>query len=475
MMLHTKLVLTVVTSVLITIALLFILLHVFSKTFIHGYTHVDLQQISREVEDRFNKMKMMNPEAVITVMDTLTNKYKGVDMEFFASDGSVLYSSMKRTGTYSFEEMADRFIDQPHNLFEGNDVNLMYEVQAWGKRYFLLLSVEGEALLNVQIFMYFNRYSSLPFLLIPLLLVILLPSLFVIAFIVRVNRRIKQLNLAMQQVDLNDLSVQLTDRSKDEVGQLSRLFNTMSEKLYNQFSQIQRSEESRKILISNLSHDLRTPLTSIKGYSETLQRGKRKNGNDIQRYSTIILQRAEYMDHLLNQLFKTSQLDQRPLEPQLHSSNICKVMQQIIMDYVYILEDKNIEPDIQIPDTSIWVNIDEQAIGQVIRNLIENAIHYGGAYHYLGIYLTATPDLVRISIRDRGKGIPEEEQTRIFERFYRIDKGRKSDGMGVGLSIAQEIVAIHQGRIIVESEPFILTAFTVELPLPNLQHSVISP
>ncbi|MFD0716205.1 sensor histidine kinase [Paenibacillus sp. GCM10027626] len=140
------------------------------------------------------------------------------------------------------------------------------------------------------------------------------------------------------------------------------------------------------------------------------------------------------------------------------------------MDYVLILEDRQIAPDIHIPEKSIWPNIDEQAIGQVVRNLIDNAIQYGGEGRYLGVYLTETPDVVQLSVRDRGKGIPAEEQRNIFERFYRLDKGRKSDGMGVGLSIAHEIIKLHDGRIFLESEPFVSTAFTIELPRAAIVH-----
>jgi len=387
MSLRSKLALVVIGSVLVTIVLLVSLLFVFSSAFLQGYTHVDLRQISQEAEQQLRRLNEWSEEAAREVLEQLAVKYEEVEMELLSHDGSLLYSSAGRTGAYSFGELADRFIDQPYNLFRGEDVHMMYHLDSGLKRHYLLLSVAGESLMNVQIYLYFNQYSSIPFLFIPLLLIILLPTLFVIGFIIRVNHRIKRLNAAMQQADLNHLSIHVDDESKDEIGQLASLFNAMSDKLSRQFAHIRQIEKSRQALISNLSHDLRTPLTSIKGYAETLQLGTSASMNDQHRYSTIIVQRAEYMEHLLNQLFEIALLDELPAALRQGNSNISKLVQTIVMEYAYILEDKKIVPDVQIPSAVVWVNLDEREVHQVVRNLVENAIQYGGEGHYVKLLL----------------------------------------------------------------------------------------
>ncbi len=464
MKLRLKFVIVVATGIIVTIVLLVVILLVFSNIFLHGYTHVDLKQISLEAEKQIKELDMITPDTVQTALNPLIHKYMGIEMELFSQDGQLVYSSFGRSFKYSFEELASRFTNQPYALFTGEEVNLIYDIHIKDESYFLLLTVAGEALLKVQIFMYFNQLSAVPFLIVPLILSILLPILFVALYIVSINRRINNLNLAMQQTNLHALSTQVQDASKDEIGQLARLFNAMSEKLRIQFTRMQQVEKAKKTLISNLSHDFRTPLATIQGYAETLQRGKYSDRADIIRYSTIITQKSQYMDRLLKQLFEISTLDQNPTT-KVERCNICSLVQQIVMEYALILEDKQFMPDIQIPNHAIWVAVDEQAIGQAVRNVIDNAIHYGGAGGYLGVEITEYKDVVRISIMDRGKGIASDELGNIFERFYRIEKGRKSDGMGVGLSIAHEIVTLHQGQIQVESEPFVLTVFTIELPL----------
>jgi signal transduction histidine kinase len=464
MSLRSKLAFIVICSVLITILLLVSLLFVFSKAFLQGYTHASLQEISEEAKQQLLQLDEWSVDAVREVLERLSMRHPDVSLELLSGSGTPLYSSSGRMDDYSLEELAGRFVDQPHNLFQGKDVHLIYEMELKGVPYYLLLSVAGDSLMPVQIFVYFNRYSSLPFLFIPLLLITLLPSLAVLGFVIRVNRRIKKLNVAMQQADLHRLHGQVEDRSRDEIGQLARLFNAMSDKLSGQFARIRQIEQSRKELISNLSHDLRTPLTSIKGYAETLQCGKSLSASDLHRYASIIVQRAAYMDHLLNQLFEIAKLDELPQALQRCVCNISRLVQQIVMDYVYLLEDKGIEPDIRIPPAAVWVSLDEREVQQVVRNLVENVLQHGWEGHYLGISLEENEGYVTLAVRDRGKGIPAEEQGRIFERFYRMDKGRKSDGMGLGLAIAREIVERHHGRITLTSEPFVLTKFTVELP-----------
>lgn len=466
MKLQVKLTLLVISGVIITILLLIALLFLFSDIFLHGYTHVDLQNISQEVEKRLQPLAELSPAAVGDALRSVTAHYPGVEIELFAQDGTPLYASTGQTKHYAFEEWAKKFVDQPYNLFSSQDVHLLYEIRAGSEPLYLMLSVAGESLLNVQVYLYFNEYSSVPFLIIPTVLIILLPALFVTGYAVRVNRRIKALNAAMSQTDLNQPSVQVADRSKDEIGRLAQLFNKMSDHLHRQFTHIQQIEKARKSLISGLSHNLRTPLTSIKGYAETLQRSKTIGSRELHRYSTIIVQRAEYMEHLLNQLFEIAMPDEMPVSLQKNGCNLSKAAQQIIMDYAYILEDKGIEPDIRVPSTAIWVNMDEREVNQVVCNLIENAIHHGKDGRYLGVYLEDGEDFVRLSIRDKGKGIPAEYRDQVFERFnrLRIGKEKTSEGLGVGLSIAKEIVERHNGRIILESEPFVLTVFTVELP-----------
>lgn len=327
-----------------------------------------------------------------------------------------------------------------------------------------MLSVPGTLLQPVQIFAYFNEYSSLPFLFVPLLLIVLLPSGLVIAFAVRVARRIRWLSLAMRDADLEGPVAVPDDPARDEIGELTLQFQAMTDALRSQYARVRRMQEARRTLVANLLHDLRTPLTSILGYAETLQRSDYDDGRDVNRFANIIVQRARYMDRLLDHLFEVSLLDQLGRMLATRPCNICILVEQVLVDYALILEDRQIVLDLDIPSQPVWLEVNEWSIERVIRNLVDNAIDYGSEGGYLGVRVTETPEVVLIAVSDRGKGIPPEEQAHIFEPFYRVARARRSGGIGAGLALAREIVTWHQGQISVEGEPFVSTVFTIALP-----------
>jgi signal transduction histidine kinase len=140
------------------------------------------------------------------------------------------------------------------------------------------------------------------------------------------------------------------------------------------------------------------------------------------------------------------------------------LLQTVMADYVLILQDKGMEWHLELPDTPVKAAFDREGLTQVIRNLIDNAILHGGGGNFLGVRLNRGDDAVRIEVEDRGKGIPPEETERIFEPFYRVDRGRPSDGLGVGLALAAAIVRQHGGSIDVSSTPHVSTVFRVTLP-----------
>ncbi|MBB6673784.1 HAMP domain-containing sensor histidine kinase [Cohnella nanjingensis] len=380
-------------------------------------------------------------------------------------DGKLLYSSVNRTEPYTLSELLERFVDQPERMFHGKDVSFVYDIAAGGNRYYVVFDVKGSALQQVQVYLYFNQYSAWPFLLIPLFLIIFLPALFAFLFLLFVTRRLRGLNNAMQRADLRQAPVRLQDRSGDEIGALSRLFNEMSDKLHRQYAHTRQVEQARAQLIGSLSHDLRTPLSIIQGYAETLQRGSAQDPDTRVRHSTILVQKSEYMNRLLGQLFRLAQLDDPSTAFRMDRGSIPNLLQSIIAEYVLVWNDQGIEWQADIPEPHAYALFDEASLTQAFRNLIDNAILHGSDGKYVGIRIRTSTESVQIDIEDRGKGIPEEELAHIFERFYRGDKGRRSNGMGIGLSFANETVIQHGGSIAVRSAPASSTVFTVSLPL----------
>ena len=174
------------------------------------------------------------------------------------------------------------------------------------------------------------------------------------------------------------------------------------------------------------------------------------------RQATIIMQKADYMNDLLRKLFRLAQLDDPSKAFQKREGYLDSLLQTIMADYVLVLQDKGVAWRLELPETPGAATFDGDGLTQAIRNLIDNAILHGGDGKYLGIRLKRTGDTARIEIEDRGKGIPPHEMERIFEPFYRIDRGRPSDGLGVGLTLANAIVRQHGG--VIESRPSLSSA-----------------
>lgn len=465
MKLKAKMAWMIALSVVLAVILLVAMLYAFTALFVTGYNHVKLQETSRLLAERIEKANVGNEDQLTRELRQFGSQFEGIGIELYGNDGKLLYSSANRTEPYDFPEWMERFVDQPGRMFQGHDISFAYDFVAGGNRYYVVFDVKGSALQQVQVFLYFNQYSAWPFLLVPLFLIIFLPALFAFLFVLFVTRRLRGLNDAMLRADLRQDPVRLQDKSRDEIGALARLFNEMSDKLHRQYAHTRQVEQARTQLIGSLSHDLRTPLSIIQGYAETLQRGSAHDPDTRVRHSTIIVQKSEYMNRLLGQLFRLAKLDDPSTAFRMERGSIHNLMQSILAEYVLLLDDQGIEWQADMPEPHAYARFDEESLSQVFRNLIDNAILHGSDGKYLGIRIRTETDSVIIDFEDRGKGIPEEELAPIFERFYRGDKGRQSNGMGIGLSLANETVIRHGGSVAVRSVPASSTVFTVSLPL----------
>lgn len=455
----------IASSVALAVILLAAMLYAFTTLFVSGYNHVKLQEMSRQLADRIERANVRNEEELTRVLREFGSEYDGVAMDLYGIDGKPLFSSSNRTDPNSVPKLLERFAGQPERMFRGQDSSFVYDIEAGGNRYFVVFDVNGGALQQVQVFLYFNEYSAWLFLIVPLLFIIFLPALFAFLFVLFVTRRLRRLNDAMMQADLQQDPVRLQDQSNDEIGEMTRLFNEMSDKLHRQYAHTRQVERARTLLVASLSHDLRTPLSIIHGYAETLQRGSAQDPDTRVRHSTIIVQKSEYMNRLLGQLFRLAALDDPSTVYRMERGSIHHLVQSIVAEYVLVLNDLGFEWQADIPESRAYVCFDEESLAQAFRNLIDNAILHGSEGKYLGIRVRTETDSLTINIEDRGKGIPEKELTHIFDRFYRGDKGRQSNGMGIGLSLARETVMRHGGSIAVRSVPGSSTVFTVSLPL----------
>ncbi|NSB33894.1 signal transduction histidine kinase [Clostridium saccharoperbutylacetonicum] len=284
-------------------------------------------------------------------------------------------------------------------------------------------------------------------------------------------RPIEKLKDGVEQIAKGNYDVKIDNEIHNEIGLLIYDFNKMAESLRNSEKLKLEYEENRKALIANISHDLKTPITSINGYIEALVDGVVTSPDKVNNYLNIIHNNTVYINNLIDDLFLFSKLDMQKLDFNFEIVKIRPFMRDLMEEFEFILKEKNIEFKFEDKLTEeLEVNIDGKRMYQVIRNVIGNAVKYGDQENaVIEVRLNNEAEWIKVEIKDNGPGIPEDKLSNIFNRFYRIDTERTKDFMstGLGLAIAKEMVEAHEGKIYATSIMGQGSIFTIELPISN--------
>lgn len=285
----------------------------------------------------------------------------------------------------------------------------------------------------------------------------------------RIFKPINQLKTGVDEISKGNYDIELNCDIINEIGSLIYSFNDMAKKLQESENLKKVYEENRKTLIANISHDLKTPITSIQGYIETMLYSEHIPDDTKNKYYQVIYNNATYINKLIDDLFLFSKLDLQKLELQLEDISVQAFMGDMMEEFKFELEDRGIKfayEDLMMFDYNIC--IDRKRINQVFKNIIGNAIKYSFEENtQITVKLYSQESFVYIDINDNGSGIPEDKLPYIFDRFYRIDYARTKDLMstGLGLAIAKELVESHKGKITVSSIENVGTTFTIMLPI----------
>lgn len=222
-----------------------------------------------------------------------------------------------------------------------------------------------------------------------------------------------------------------------------------------------RSQISAKKMLSNISHDIKTPMTVILGYLEIM----RINGDKEDEMLLKVEQKAKRVMELINQFFTLAKLEAGDMELGISRINICEVCRENILDFYELLKQKEFQVEVKIPEEAVFIMGNKEALHRILYNLISNVIRYGLDGRYLGLVLRSVKNDVYIDVIDKGKGIEKEFAGNVFERLFTMEdsRNRRIQGNGLGLTIAQTLAQQLGGEIVLESEPNVKTTFTVKL------------
>lgn len=301
--------------------------------------------------------------------------------------------------------------------------------------------------------------NILKFIYLAFLLVLLLSLLALYHFTRKILNPLAQINLAALDYSNGNFDTELAVEDKNEIGQLADSLNNMA-------GELQKMEEYRKNFIANVSHDFRSPLTSIKGYLEAIQDGTippERQGH----YIDVVLNETKRLTKLTSGLLTLNDINSQTLILKKTIFNINEMILNIIESFEGIADKKKLRILPDLPESDLYVYADREKIYQVIYNLVDNAIKFSHPESQIFITaLTVNENKVSISVKDNGDGIRTEHQKHIWERFYKADtsRGKDKSGTGLGLSIVKEIMKAHDETITLESEEGHGSNFTFTLP-----------
>ncbi|MHC0551853.1 two-component system histidine kinase PnpS [Salinicoccus sp. CNSTN-B1] len=231
-------------------------------------------------------------------------------------------------------------------------------------------------------------------------------------------------------------------------------------------TEIRRLEKMRSDFVANVSHELKTPVTSVRGFSETLMSGEVTDEETTQQFLKIIHDESQRLDRLIRDLLNLSKIEKQEMPLNLEPLNLTALAHEVSVTLQGAIEEKKTRLALPDPSRDVYLEGDEDRLRQIILNLVGNGINYTAEGGAVKLSLKEDTNNVRLIIEDDGIGIPEESLPRIFERFYRVDRARSrhSGGTGLGLAIVKHLIESHHGEIEVESREGEGTTFIVTLP-----------
>lgn len=272
-------------------------------------------------------------------------------------------------------------------------------------------------------------------------------------------KKISQKLEEIQDTDSDENVMVFTDNKvlMDLVAQINRLLENQRKVKVD----YRRSEISSKKMLSNISHDIKTPMTVILGYLEFM----RLNSSGENEMLLKVEQKAQRVMELINQFFTLAKLEAGDTEIEISKIDVCEACRENVLDFYELLTQKEFQVQVDIPEEAVFVRGNKDALQRILFNLISNVVRYGSDGKYIGMFLRSDEKYIYIDVVDKGKGIERGFAQNVFERLFTMEdsRNREIQGNGLGLTIAQNLAHQLGGKITLESEPNVKTTFTVKL------------
>lgn len=292
---------------------------------------------------------------------------------------------------------------------------------------------------------------------------------FIIYFLLFIKRIVKDMTYISDRIiDIADgkSDEKIIIERQDEIGEIACRINEMTEQINQLITSERDALQSNKDLIACVAHDLRTPITSVKGYLDLALDTKHYDLEQRQKYVRIAQTKANRLEYLIHDLFNYTKLTSGEITLHRSKIDLVQLVEQMVEEFYPLFQEEELECTTKYNISYLEMNMDGELIARAVQNLLSNAIKYGKDGKHVYVELECLEQEVQIRVTNYGLVIPEESIKHLFDKFYRVERSRnvKTGGTGLGLNIAQEIVHLHGGRIQVTSGAS-GTCFTIALPL----------
>lgn len=405
---------------------------------------------SIDVDDIYSyPFETMNSE----ILDAYGGWYEILDEERKV----VFVKGEKKDNIYKY---TDEMLFDKMDLINNNDSMLyhVYPVKDPNGEKYLLLWKQPKNIIN-----YVTK--TVIVLLIVFSILLLIALYFYSAYSVKqIKKPLKSIIHGIKEMERQNYKIRLDFTAEKEFAEIRDAFNKMAKEIQQSNTEKERIEEAKKKMLLHLSHDLKTPITSIYGFSKLLYEDELNEENDRRKYLKYIYDKSLYVANLIKDLFEFAKYEDSNLKLNKDTVDITEWLRQVIIELYTEIEEKGLNLEISIPEEKIELKIDSMKMKRVITNIINNSIKYNSKGTTIYVECKKIDNKVIIILGDNGVGIDENIKNIVFNDFIRGDHEEK-DGTGLGLAISKKIITLHNGKITLEEDENYKTKFQILLPL----------
>lgn len=443
---------------------------IFSLSFVIGFGilygvlyYVSLNQQTSNLNDELSIIVQTNFEESQQIGEELFDKDTRLTM--ISSDGEVLYDNFD--DSINENHLQREEIKEASKNGTGSSVRYSETME---QNYLYVAEYDAQEQTYVRLAMPFSGVSQSALMLLPSFFITFVIAFFFVWLMSKrmadsILKPLQEISAVIRKADFGKEKIEFQNYSYSELQEITDALQTMNNQIAKNLENLEREKQIRQEFFTNASHELKTPLTSIRGYSELLRQHAITDPDQIDHCLDCVLKESDHMTKLINDILTISKLEAKDYIVQKSHIKLKDLLENVLNSLSVQAKAMNLDIDASCENVTVYANLDH--IQGILYNLISNAIKYNKPNGKIIIIIKERLDNILIKVMDTGIGISKEDQEKVFQRFYRVDKQRSKivAGTGIGLAIVKHIVQFYNGSISLKSKENEGTSIEISLPI----------